>query len=78
MTKQTYSEVVTLRDQTLFVPITYRETEYGARFFSFAFMREYIVEGVRRTTPWLNRRHIKVIRRMLDKVEEKLLAAEKE
>ena len=68
-----YQKITTLVRHGVSVDVTSRQLGNGSQLFSFMMAREYSdPEGNKRNTPWMQRRHIVDLRRLLDEVEDYL------
>lgn len=77
MSKSEFVELATLRDPDgmgLVAPITVRERENGYKAFSFAVFKEFERKegGETQRTAYLNERHIVGLRKLIDRVEERI------
>lgn len=70
-----FTEVALIRDPDgvgLVAPITIKERPNGYRTVSFAIMKEFERGPITERTSYLNERHIRAARKLLDLVEERL------
>lgn len=78
MSRDDFKELDVITDEagTVKAVLTYKHKDNGDKMLSVAFMREFDDNGVIRRTPWLSKRHLEAILRLLPLVKKRLSSEE--